>query len=77
MKNTNVDVEKSYSPMATAAKLRRIADALEGGKRFEIKIGGNRVYVPSDARIEVEYERNGDEEGIEIELTWTRRELQR
>ena len=73
MKKDQVDVEKSYSAGATAAKLRRIADALESSRRFEIKIGGNRVYVPRDATIEIEYERNGDEEGIEIEVSWKRK----
>jgi amphi-Trp domain-containing protein len=72
MKNSQIDVEKSYSAKQTAAKLRRIADALESSRRFEIKIGGNRVYVPAGATIEVEYERNGDEEGIEIEISWKR-----
>ena len=67
------DVEKSYSTKEVAAKLRRLADALEGEKTFEIQIAGERVYVPPYATVEFEYQRDGDEEEIEIELKWTRR----
>ncbi len=67
---TEVDVEKSYSNRENAAKLRRLADALEQGKAFEIQIAGNRIYVPASAEIEFEYEREGDLQEIEIEIKW-------
>lgn len=66
------DVEKSYSHKEVVAKLRRLADALEEGATFEIQIAGQRVYVPPYATIEFEYERRGDEEEVEIELSWKR-----
>jgi len=66
------DVEKSYSNKEVVAKLRRLADALEEGKTFEIQIAGERIYIPSHATVEFEYERVGDEEEVEIELTWKR-----
>ena len=66
------DVEKSYSNPEVVAKLRRLADALEAGKTFEIQIAGERVYVPADAAVEFEYERRGEEEEVEIELSWKR-----
>ena len=66
------DVEKSYSNKEIVAKLRRLADALEEGTTFEIQIAGQRIYVPPDATIEFEYERRGEEEEIEIELSWKR-----
>ncbi|MCA1623074.1 MAG: amphi-Trp domain-containing protein [Acidobacteria bacterium] len=53
-------------------KLRRLADALEEEKTFEIQIAGKRIYVPPSAVIEFEYERNGDEEEMEIEISWKR-----
>ena len=67
--STGVDVEKEYSKTAVIDKLRRLADALEQDKTFEIQIAGERIYVPSYATIEFEYERgeDGDQE-IEIEL---------
>ena len=67
------DVEKSYSTKEVAAKLRRLADALEEGKTFEIQIAGERIYIPPDAAVGFEYERAGDEEEVEIELRWKRR----
>jgi hypothetical protein len=39
------DVEKVYSTSEFVAKLRRLADALETGERFEIQVAGERVYV--------------------------------
>ena len=67
------DVEKSYSTKEVVAKLRRLADALEEEKTFEIQIAGERISVPPYATVEFEYEREGDEEGVEIELRWKRR----
>jgi amphi-Trp domain-containing protein len=67
------DVEKSYSNKGVAAKLRRLADALEQGKTFEIQVAGERVRVPPRATVEFEYQREGDDEELEIELKWTRR----
>lgn len=66
------DVEKSYSNKEVVAKLRRLADALEEEKTFEIQIGGERIYIPPHATVEFEYERRGEEEEVEIELTWKR-----
>ncbi|MBC8031109.1 MAG: amphi-Trp domain-containing protein [Pyrinomonadaceae bacterium] len=66
------DVEKSYSNKEVVGKLRRLADALEEGKTFEIQIAGERIYVPPHATVEFEYERRGEEEEVEIELKWKR-----
>ena len=66
------DVEKSYSNKGVAAKLRRLADALEQGRTFEIQVAGERVRVPPRATVEFEYQREGDEEELEIEVKWTR-----
>ena len=66
------DVEKSYSNKEVVAKLRRLADALEQEKTFEIQIAGERVYVPPYATVEFEYAKEGDEEEVEIELRWKR-----
>jgi amphi-Trp domain-containing protein len=71
--STGVDVEKQYSKTEVIDKLRRLADALEQDKTFEIQIAGKRIYVPPYATIEFEYERDdeGNEE-IEIELSWNK-----
>jgi amphi-Trp domain-containing protein len=67
------DVEKIYSTSEVVSKLRRLADALEQGERFEIQVAGERVYVPARAEFSVEHEREGDEEEIEFQLKWTNR----
>ena len=67
------EAEKSYSTQEVVAKLRRLADALEEEKTFEIQIAGERIYVPPYATVEFEYERQGEEEEVEIELKWKRR----
>jgi amphi-Trp domain-containing protein len=61
------DVEKVYSTSEFVAKLRRLADSLEAGERFEIRVAGERVYVPARAEFNVEHEREGDEEEIEFQ----------
>jgi hypothetical protein len=37
-----------------------LADCIEEGKRFEIQISGERVYVPVRAEFTIENEREGD-----------------
>ena len=70
MKEKTIDVERTYATGETVAKLRRLADALEAEKTFEIQIGGERIYVPPYATIEFEYERAEGHQEIEIELKW-------
>ena len=65
------DVEKVYSVSQFAAKLRRLADALEAGERFEIQGAGEGIYIPARAVFNIEHEREGDEEEIEFQLKWT------
>ena len=65
------DVEKMYSAADSAAKLRRLADALESGKRFRISVAGERINVPKRAEFSVEHEREGDSEEVEFQLKWT------
>jgi amphi-Trp domain-containing protein len=70
---TEKDMEKSYPIKDVVAKLRRLADALEEEKTFEIQIAGERIYVPPYATVEFEYQREGEEEEVEIEVKWKRR----
>lgn len=64
------DIEKVYSTEDFVAKLRRLADALETGERFEIQVAGERIYVPKKAEFTVEHEREDNEEEIEFQLKW-------
>ena len=70
MKKKSIDIEKSYSTPEFVAKLRRLADALENGKRFVISIAGERIAVPAGAVFNVEHEREGRNEEIEFQIKW-------
>jgi amphi-Trp domain-containing protein len=65
------DIEKDYPLPEFIDKLRRLADALEQGKQFEISIAGERIYVPVRAVYNIAHEREGTEEEIEFQITWT------
>ncbi len=64
------DVERNYSVAQFAAKLRRLADALEADRPFRIQVAGERIRVPKGAAISVEHERDEDEEEVEFQLKW-------
>lgn len=64
------DIEKTYSNKDFVAKLRRLADAIENGKKFVIQIAGERIYVPVRAKFNIEHEREGAEEEIEFQIKW-------
>jgi amphi-Trp domain-containing protein len=64
------DVEKDYPARQFVAKLRRLADCIEEGKRFRIQIAGERISVPPAATINLEHERGKSSEEVEFQLTW-------
>ena len=64
------DVEKDYPLAQFIAKLRRLADGLEKGERFQIQIAGERISVPARARYNIEHERGDGEEEIEFQIKW-------
>ena len=72
MAKADRDIEKDYPLPDFIAKLRRLADALESGERFEIQIAGERVSVPVRATFNIEHEREDGEEEIEFQIKWAR-----
>jgi amphi-Trp domain-containing protein len=64
------DIEKTYPVGEFIEKLRRLADALETGERFDIQIAGERIFVPARARYNIEHERSKDGEEIEFQIKW-------
>ena len=66
------DIDKEYPKAAFVAKLRRLADAIESGSRFEIRIEGERISVPVRAAFSIEHERSKDGEEIEFQIKWER-----
>ncbi len=64
------DIEKYYSAKQMVAKIRRLADCIEQGKRFRIQIAGELITVPPDATLNIEHEREGAEEEVEFQIKW-------
>ncbi len=64
-------IEKDCSTEEFVSRLRRLADALEKGEKFEVQIAGERIYVPVRARFNIEHEREAGEEEIEFQIKWT------
>ncbi|TAK34725.1 MAG: amphi-Trp domain-containing protein [Chloroflexota bacterium] len=65
------DIEKDYPRRQFAAKLRRLADSIEQGKRFRIQVAGERISVPPHAVINIEHERGSSQEEIEFQMVWS------
>lgn len=66
------DLEKTYPRAQFVQKLRRLADAVEAGKPFNIQVAGERLRIPATADFNIEHEREGSSEELEFQLRWTR-----
>ena len=64
------DLERTYTRAQFVAKLRRLADSIEGGTAFTIQVAGERLRIPADAEFNVEHEREGGDEELEFQLKW-------
>jgi amphi-Trp domain-containing protein len=67
----NRDLTRGYSRPQFAAKLRRLADAVESGRAFTITVAGESMRIPASATFNVEHERSGADEELEFQLLWT------
>ena len=64
------DIEKNYSVKQFVKKLRRLADCIEQGQRFQIRVAGERISIPATAIINIEHERGDLSEEVEFQLKW-------
>ncbi len=71
-KRKDRDLEKTYSATQFAAKLRRLANAVESGRAFTIQVASERLRIPADVTFNVEHEREGRGEELEFQLKWQR-----
>jgi amphi-Trp domain-containing protein len=65
------DIEKNYPAKQFVLKLRRLADCIEQGQKFQIQVAGERIYIPAAATINIEHERSDSFEELEFQLTWS------
>jgi len=66
------DIEKNYPVKQFAQKLRRLADCIEQGKKFQIQVAGERISIPATAVINIEHERDALSEEVEFQIKWLR-----
>ena len=67
------DLERTYSARQFAAKLRRLARAVERNQAFSIQVAGETLRIPKEAVFNIEHERGRDGlEELEFQLRWRR-----
>ena len=64
------DIEKNYPVNQFVKKLRRLADCIEQGQKFQIQVAGERIYIPASAIINIEHERGDSSEEVEFQIKW-------
>ena len=64
------DIEKNYPAKQFVQKLRRLADCIEQGKKFQIQVAGERISIPATAVINIEHERGTSSEEVEFQIKW-------
>jgi amphi-Trp domain-containing protein len=64
------DLTRTYSRAQFAAKLRRLADAIEAAEPFTIQVAGERLRIPAEVVFNIEHERMGADEELEFQLLW-------
>lgn len=71
------DIEKNYPLSQFVQKLRRLADCIEQGQKFQIQVTGERISISAFAIINIEHERSASSEEIEFQLKWPLEKKQR
>ena len=69
---TDRDLTRTYTRSQFAAKLRRLADAIETGRSFTIQVAGEKLRIPASVTFNIEHERVGSDDELEFQLIWTR-----
>lgn len=69
-KKKSRDIEKVYPKKDFIKKLRRLADALEADKKFNIQVAGEKLNIPKDAVVNIEHERSKEGEELEFQIKW-------
>lgn len=69
-KKKSRDIEKIYPKKEFIKKLRRLADALEADKKFNIQVAGEKLNIPKDAIVNIEHERSKEGEELEFQIKW-------
>jgi amphi-Trp domain-containing protein len=65
------DIEVGQDIPGFAAELRRLADALEQGTDYMIRIDGEEITIPKDAVLSIAHEREDGEVELEFQVSWS------
>ncbi len=71
LESADRDVTKSKTEASFVALLRRVADAVEAGKKFQVQVKGKKLWIPETAMVSVEHEQEGNENELELQFKWT------
>lgn len=64
------NVERNYPPKVFAAKLRRLADALEAGEQFRVEVANEHFEVAKRPLLSVEHEQAQGMAEVVFNLSW-------
>lgn len=67
------DVEKEYSRQQFISKLKRLIEALELNKSFRIQVGNEKLFIPANAIVNIEHEREGEQNELEFQIKWKKK----
>ncbi len=65
-----VDLDLGTSRLAFAVRLRAMADSIEAGRPFQVRIGGRDVRVPAGAGYRIAMERDERDREIQFQIHW-------
>lgn len=68
------ELSRQVSQSTFIKTLRRLADGLESGQQLAVTVRGARVGLPKRAVFSVEYEQEGGEHELELQVCWKTRE---
>lgn len=68
--NKEITMEKTYTEKMYIAKIKRLIAALEKDKSFVIQVKGKKLRVPKNAKISIEFEKDGNSNELEFQIKW-------
>lgn len=69
-KPVETEIARNLSRTAFKKLLERIAEGVNEKSASRIMINGNRITIPANAKVSVEYEVDGSECELELQFSW-------
>ena len=68
------EIGETLTREAFVARLRALADALDKGEDVQFAIADETIALPKDALYTIGYEGDEDEQGVALQVSWSRAE---